>query len=209
MGRTSSSYARNKPKYKPEPRVLVICEDSKSCLVYLDDAARHFRANFQVEIIHADRTDPLGIVSIAINRQNSYDKVFCAIDRDGHKGFNEALAMADLHKTKVRVIVSYPCYEYWLLLHFKKSRKPYVAAGSRSPGDVLVNDLQLEEGMAGYAKGGTENVFKKLESRLPDAIERASQVLTEASMDGALNPSTRLHELILEFRELGSPKLIA
>jgi hypothetical protein len=178
-------------------------------LDYLYDAARHFRANFQVEIVHVDKTDPLGIVSAAINRQNSYEKVFCAIDRDRHEGFNEALAMADLHKTKVRIIVSYPCYEYWLLLHFKKSRKPYVAAGGRSPGEVLVHDLQLEEGMAGYAKGGKENVFKKLESRLQDAIERASQVLTEAGMDGALNPSTRLHELILEFKELGNPTPIA
>ena len=116
----SSPFERKKPSLKQQPLVLVICEDTKSSLQYLKDAAHHFRAYAEVDIVHCGKNDPLNIVKEAIERQRSFDQVYCAIDRDTHETFDEALVLAKLHKKKISIIASYPCYEFWLLLHFQK-----------------------------------------------------------------------------------------
>lgn len=209
MARAQSPFERKKPRFKPQARILVLCEDTKSSLQYLRDAAHHFRAHAEVDIIHCGKNDPLNILTEAVKREPMFDRVYCAIDRDRHEGFDEALALATVNAKKVEVIASYPCYEYWLLLHFRKTRKPYKEVGKHSSGDLLVKDLCKENGMENYAKGGSENLFDKLILMLPNARQRAAQVLTEAVNDDELNPSTRLHELIELFEQLGTPQSIA
>ena len=208
MARTKSHFDRKPPRFKQQALVLVLCEDSKSSLQYLQDAARHFRAYAEIEIAHTGKTDPLNIVAEGVKRQHLFDQVFCAIDRDQHETFDQAVALAADHAQKLDVIVSYPCYEYWLLLHFRKTRKPYARAGRNSSGDLLVKDLREEEGMENYAKGTAKNLFEKLYPKLPSARQRASEVVAEADQDGNLNPSTRLHELIDLFERLGTPQVI-
>lgn len=208
MARKSSPFERKKPSFKPQPRILVICEDTKSSLKYLKDAAHHFRAYAEVDIVHCGKNDPLNIVQEAIERQRLFDHVYCAIDRDRHEGFDEALAVASGYK-KISVIASYPCYEFWLLLHFQKTRKPYTGVGNNSSGDLLVKDLCKATGMESYAKGSSEDLFERLIDRLPTARQRSAQVMAEALKDGELNPSTRLHDLIGCFESLGKPQPVA
>lgn len=208
MARAPSRFDRKQPSLKQQARVLVLCEDSKSSRLYLQDAANHFRAYAEVEILHCGKNDPKGIVAEAVKRQKLYDHVYCAIDRDSDPKFDAALSQAGAH-AKVTVIASYPCYEYWLLLHFGKNRKSYMPAGNHSSGDLLVKDLCKKDGMGGYDKGATRNLFDDLFSRLPDARKFAKETLAEAIADGGLNPSTQLHELIDLFEKLGTPQPIA
>lgn len=207
MARKSSLFERKKPSLKPQTRVLVICEDTKSSLQYLKDAAHHFRAYAEVDIVHCGKNDPLNIVKEAMERQRLFDHVYCAIDRDRHENFDEALELAKGNE-KVSVIASYPCYEFWLLLHFQKTRKPYIGVGKKSSGDLLVKDLCKVAGMENYAKGSSENLFDRLIDKLPTARQRAAQVMEDALNEGELNPSTRLHELIKYFELLGTPQPI-
>src|SRR5688572_27426460 len=124
MARSTSVTVRNPARFQPQARTLVITEDSRSGKVYLQEAAQYFRANLRIEIIHSGYTDPVGIVTQAIKRAKVYDQVICAIDRDTHANFNPAIALAR-NAPKVKVLASYPCFEYWLLLHFSASRRPY------------------------------------------------------------------------------------
>lgn len=94
MARNTSRFDRKKPSFKQQARVLVLCEDTKSSLIYLQDAARYFRSYAEVGIAHCGKNDPLNIVKEAIQRRRVYDKVYCAIDRDHHEGFDAALALA-------------------------------------------------------------------------------------------------------------------
>jgi RloB-like protein len=149
MARSAKSFRRKKAKFKPLPRTLVLCEDSKSCLVYLQEAARHFRSFAQIEISHCGKTDPIGIVNEAMKRRHKFDHVFCAIDRDNHHGFDGALETAMANG--VDVVASFPSYEFWLLLHFRSTRAPYVAAGNSSAADRLIRDLRREPGMDNYS----------------------------------------------------------
>ena len=208
MARARSRFDRTEPSFKPQSRVLVICEDTKSSKNYLQDAAVYFRAHAEVEIYHCGKNDPKGIVEVAVKRQRNFDHVYCVIDRDDDKKFDAALNQA-VANAKVTVIASYPCYEYWLLLHFGKTRKAYVGVGNHSSGDLLVKDLCKKEGMGGYDKGASRNLFDDLLLRLPGARKFAKETLAEALADNGLNPSTRLHELIDLFEVLGTPQRIA
>lgn len=196
--------SRAQPTLKIQPRVLILCEDAKSCLDYLKDAARNFRAYAEVEIAHTGHTDPLGIVSVGIQRQRVFESVVCVIDRDTHENFNEAIRMAD--ENSIKMIVSYPCYEFWLFLHFRYSRAGYVAAGKFSAGEVMARTLCNEPEMADYEKGKNTGIFRKLIDRLPLARKRSLQIHTEAVEDqGDMNPSTSMHQLMDFFEELQKP----
>jgi hypothetical protein len=200
VARDSKSFGRKPARYKPQPRVLVLCEDSKSSLLYLREAAQHFRVLAQIEISHPGKTDPKGIVNEAVKRRSSLERVFCVIDRDAHQGFDEALQMATAGE--VDTIVSYPCYEFWLLLHFRYTRAGYVAGGVHSAADHVVQHVRAEAGMQDYAKGSSAGLFERLLERLPAACQRAEQSLQAAVVEDEPNPSTEMHRLIDAFKQL-------
>lgn len=205
MGRSVQSLGRGAPRYKPQATVLVLCEDVKSGKRYIEDATYHFRIHVSVEVAHCGKTDPKGIIMEAIARQRDFDFVYCAIDRDTHHNFDEALNIAKAHK-KIIVIASYPCFEFWYLLHFRFLRTPYVAAGNKSAGDCLIADLRRCDGLEGYAKGADENIFRRLLPKLPDAMRNSPRVLERAAEEGNSNPSTKVHELIEFFGKLSTPQ---
>lgn len=205
--RALSSFGRHVPKFEPQPTILVICEDSKSCRTYLDEAARSFRANLRVEVTHCGKTDPQSIVAEAIDRSKKFDHVYCAIDRDDHPRFDAAMEAARQHRHKITIRASFPAYEYWLLLHFTKSRKPYKKNGKESAGESVVRDLCAQKEMRDYAKGDPAGLFERLKPRLALAMKRADEVLIESNADGNPNPSTTLHHLLREFEKLGKEPL--
>ncbi|MEP6605826.1 MAG: RloB family protein [Nitrosospira sp.] len=207
MSRSAQSLNRGKSRYKPQPRILVICEDSKSGKQYLDDAASHFRVNLIVEIAHCGRTDPRGIVEKALEREANYEQVYCMIDRDQHENFAEALKLAENSK-KTIVIISYPCFEFWLLLHFGYCRKPYVPVGSASAAEQLIRDLRVYPGFESYAKGDKQNIFKLLKDKLVCARTTAPKILSDAITAEAMNPSTQIHLLFNVLEKLMVPQPI-
>jgi len=149
----------------------------------------------------------MGIVRQCAARKRQYDSVYGVIDRDDHIGFDKAMQLAA--QAEVNLIVTYPCYEYWLLLHFRKTRAPCRSVGAQSAGDRMVALLRNERGMEDYAKGEANGVFLKLLERLPLARQRAVEVLADAEVDGEPNPSTRLHELVGLLQQLGDPQSLA
>lgn len=205
MAKSSESFKRGGARFKPQPRVLVLCEDSKSALNYLQDAARHFRSQAVVKVAHCGRTDPIGIVEEAIASRRNYEVTFCVIDRDSHESFDEALRRAREFRDSIKIIPSYPCYEFWLLLHFRFTRAPAVAVGVHSAGARMAAALRAEDGMAAYEKGSSHSVFHQLLGRLEVARGNATRAHAAALAELEMNPSTELHLLITELERLGEP----
>jgi hypothetical protein len=202
VGRSASSFNRHKARFQTQATVLIVCEDTKSGKQYLQDAGQYFRANAHIELTHAGNTDPLGIVRAAKARSKGFDRTICAIDRDTHANFDDATQMA--RAAGIELVVSYPCFEYWLLLHFVESRKAYVAAGVNSAADLLIRDLREHEDMKGYGKGNAKGLFERLlGDRFSEARTRSPRVLADAVRVGNMNPSTKLHELISVLEALG------
>jgi hypothetical protein len=109
--------------------------------------------------------------------------------------------MTGLSRAWVTVIRSYPCYEFWLLLHFRYTRKPYEQAGKFSPADQLVRDLKKEEGMQNYDKSSFR-CFSYLLPRMTQAMQHAARSLKDAEQVGEMNPSTEMHILLEELKAL-------
>ncbi|WP_311885952.1 MULTISPECIES: RloB family protein [unclassified Pseudomonas] len=196
------SFDRKASRFKPQPKVLVLCEDSKSGKRYLEEAAFYFRARAQVEIVHCGVTHPSGIVERAVVRQKSFDKVFCVLDRDTHMCFERALNVAKSYP-KIQVIASYPCFEFWLLLHFGYSRKPFSTAGKNSPADLVTKSLRAKPSMADYQKGKDVSYFAQLLGKpFQQARALAPKVLEDVALSGEHNPSTEIHLLMDEFEAL-------
>jgi hypothetical protein len=206
VSRGAQSFSRSSARFRPQPRVLVLCEDTKSGKNYLEDAARHYRSFALVEFAHCGHTDPIGIVTEAVTRERDFEEIYCVLDRDTHHRWDEALALSKV-SAKVKVIPSYPCFEYWLLIHFGFSRSPYASVGGLSAADRLIKDLIKKPGMADYVKGYKGNLFAALFEKLDTAHTHARRAVEQAVQDGELNPSTRLHELLYRLSILSKPQL--
>ena len=202
--RNTASFARRKAGLAPQPTVLLLCEDSKASIAYLNDAAVHFRASPHVRVIHCGRTDPLGIVEEAVRQRSRYDEVYCVIDRNGHQSFDAALALAR-DKAGLAVVPSYPCFEYWLLLHFGYTRAGFTAIGSKSSCDHLTDALRQHAGMNAYDKGNVQGLFDRMLAAdlFAHARLNAAQALQDAINVDEPNPSTHLHRLMDRFEKLG------
>lgn len=64
-----------------------------------------------------------------------------------------------------------PCLEYWFLLHYKQTTKFY------EDGNSLISELKRIPELKDYDKNETyiKSLYKKLESRLPDARKNAKE----------------------------------
>lgn len=197
------NFKREKNTKNPQPRILVICEDSKSSLNYLEEASQRYRSNATIRVIHMGKTNPYGIVEYAVKEKNNYEKIYCVIDRDEHDRWDDAQILAQ--QNYIEIIASYPCYEYWLFLHHRYSRKSYSREGNKSPADCMCSDLRNIPDFTEYKKGQNKGLFFKLENQLATAKRNAIRGLREVENDPtSSNPSTRIHLLLEAFEAIGS-----
>lgn len=198
MPRRPDSYARREPKREPYDYVLIVCEGSKSEPSYLRALRTAYRlSNANIEITPADGTDPMSVVRYAEARMEPYDRVYCVFDRDGHANYDEALRHVKDSKAgragKLAAITSWPCFEVWLLLHFRFSTAAFVAMGRRSSCDRAVNELK--EHLPKYAKGYA-SVYADTSHHLATAIAHGKRLEKYCSDCGSDNPATKVHVLV-------------
>jgi hypothetical protein len=130
-------------------------------------------------------------------RACSFDRVVAVFDRDEHHTYHAALQrVAALNgrlknDENVRVpfeaVVSVPCFELWLLLHFEDVFAPLHR-------DEAVARLRLH--LADYAKGQGSH-WTATRARLETATQRAAGLVGagHTAADG-MQPYTKMHELV-------------
>ena len=208
--RSQREQRRGAPRLAPKKRLLIVCEGTKTELLYFIEACNELGINkglAVVDVVPGNGSNPVNVVGTAaklrkaeLKSGNAFDAVYCAMDRDEHARFDETMDRA--RALGIEAIVSVPSFEYWLLLHFRDTSAPIVREGTRSPGDCCLRALQAE--WASYTKGH-KHVFRDLAARLPDARLRATRRLIAAERDGSHNPSTRVHLLIDALEALTRP----
>lgn len=189
--------------------VLIICEGAKTEPNYFKALRTHLRLNRENIVIHEGHkgNDPLSLVNAAEEEfvrarrrdpeKQGYDHVFVVFDRDTHTTYNDALqkinGLNEKYKGKFKAIVSIPCFEIWLLLHFEYTTRQHGASGGNSPCDNLIRDLNAH--IAGYAKGNA-GIFEVTKDLINEAVKNAK--LLEAHRESAQtdNPSTKVHHLV-------------
>jgi hypothetical protein len=120
--RRPESYRRKGPTREPYDSVLIVCEGGKTEPQYLDGLKVAFKlSSANIRVTSATGSDPVSIVRFAerLCHTERYDRVYCVFDRDGHANFADAIGL--VRQLGYREIVSLPCFEMWILLHFMSS----------------------------------------------------------------------------------------
>ncbi|MEP6868212.1 MAG: RloB family protein, partial [Novosphingobium sp.] len=116
--------------------------------------------------------------------------VFVVIDRDNHDLFNDAIGLAENYSAvddRLNLIVSYPSFELWLLLHEQFTRAPMTQAEAFS---------RLKKAVPEYEKSSAE-IMDRFIAKLDDsAMIYAKRSIAEARQVSEFNSSTVVHEMI-------------
>lgn len=196
---------RKSKERKPYETVLIVCEGETE-LYYLEGFREELqlnKANIPIKLGERDDnrvTDPMNIVNEAEKHleDKEYDRVYCVFDKE-QSNYQEALKKIEVLKKKgnpIYAISSVPCFDYWLLLHFTKTSKPYRQKGRKSAGDQIKSELRK------YIKNyreGDKDIFKKAQLNGGDwkeAFKRAKQIDGLQQKSGTDNPSTKIYELV-------------
>lgn len=188
-------------------KVLIVCEGKKTEPLYFSELVKTFKINSaNIAIDLESDSAPISIYERAkelydaeLRKSIPYDKVFCVFDRDTHSTFNDALQKINTFKPEniFIAITSTPCFEYWLLLHYLPTSKPYMPCGKKTSADYVISDLKNY--MNNYKKnqcGIFTDLFGQLEFASGNAIRMYGNDFKEFQHGN--NPSTNVH-IIVEY----------
>ena len=201
--RRAASHSRRKARREPYDKVLIVCEGSKTEPQYFNELKNHYKINSANVVVTGDcGSDPLSVWKLAHERYavernagDPFDRVYCVFDKDTHSHYDDAVNQIQSARPEETfyAITSVPCFEFWLLVHFNPTGRPYAPKHGNSPADQVLDELKRY--MPRYRKAQM-GVFVELLEELPGAIENAKRLLADAERTGTDNPSTRVHELI-------------
>lgn len=212
--RTEANAKRRSSSRKPYDRVLIVCEGSKTEPIYLEEMRLHLELDTtNITIDGKCGSSPINVVDHAHSEYlrdratgEYYDRVYCVFDKDTHSTYDEAIAKVSVinlalkkenkqYTTLFIAIKSVPCFEYWLLLHFTPTTKPFYGTGKKSAADRLIDDLKVY--IPDYKKT-QEGLYKySIDNNLLDsALSHSKRIYIASEKSGDDNPSTNIHELV-------------
>lgn len=192
VSRRREGSSRRSPRQarKLATRVLIVCGGACTEKQYFDEL-RRWAHNPAVKVkIRSEVGSPSQIVNYAAGflrrGGDDFDAVWAVVDVDDFTDLE--LAASESRKTGVRLAVSNPCFELWLLLHLVDHRQ-----------EVTTAEVQklLQRHCPAYDK--TSIRF----SHFVDGIDNACGRAQKLDPDGgghARNPSTNVWKLIGEVR---------
>ena len=203
--RGKESFRRQPGRKSPRPITLIVCEGETE-EAYFAAARVHFRLT-GAEVVIADNSvgsAPISVVRYAEQRgrePGGYDKIFCVFDRDCHASFDEArnrirgLASRKNKPLPIAEIVSIPCFEVWILLHFQYTDAPFGSC------DEVVDRI-CHHHMQDYKKADAA-VVRRIMERLSVAKANAERLESAAALNG-YNPYTLVHRVLGHFETVAA-----
>jgi hypothetical protein len=190
-------------------RILIVSEGSKTEPNYLNEIRAYYRLPTTNIVVRPSElgTEPIQVAQYAKYifetgdryrriQPRAFEQVYVVFDRDDHQTYFEALKFAERldgnlrndNKQSVRfkAVVSVPCFELWLLLHFENVQ-------SALHRDEVVQ--RLKEKIPGYRKGMSQ-LLDLTQTHLAIATLRATKLSEKYSAYSAPEPFTAFHELV-------------
>lgn len=192
--------------------VLIVCEGTDTEPNYLNELKDYLRLNqASIDIVPSSGSAPISVlkhakeaIAKAHQKGNPYSKVYCVIDKDQHLSYPSAMQAIREYRnpygTALCVVVSVPCFEYWILMHFTPSRQIF-GNGTLSPCKHLIQTA-LRTHISGYQKTDRALSKKLINERLTQAIHNSKITLQGANSAGTDDPSTKMHCLVEELQIL-------
>ncbi len=211
--KTANDLARKKEKRSSYERVLIVCEGEKTEPNYFQELVDCLELNTaNVEIDGDCGSNPISVVNYAKHLYqeekktgDSFNKVFCVIDKDTHTTYDAALLLINNSKPKgvFEAANSVPCFEYWLLLHFIFTTKAYTANGTKSSCASLISDLK--QYLPNYEKGD-KDIYSVVAKQTTQAIAYSKRAIDQAIAHVTDNPTTYIHDLVEYLQNLKEDK---
>jgi hypothetical protein len=157
----------------------------------------------EVEII-GEGSAPITVVDRAIEKRKErkqvakasltkveYEVVYCVIDVEAPKAASLSRAVNKAKDNRLEVILSNPCFEYWYILHFRKTSAPFTRSQD-------VKSTLRQEHHA-YCESDT-TIFDVVYPKTANAIKNSKEVLREQHNNAEdlsdCNPSTHVHKIV-------------
>ncbi len=178
---------------KPKELIILICEGAKTEINYFQGLFDHNfqnREKYPLKIYQPNDYSPLGIVNQCVeeiqaakrNKEAIGDiSIWAVFDKDLHKNLPEAFQKA--YSNNVKVIFSSICFEYWILLHYIKTTRPFINC------DELVNFIKQRYDPS-YLK--RDDHFINLMDKIENAIQNNEWLVAQIKR---ANPSTQIYDL--------------
>ena len=200
--RKQAELKRKKPIREMYDKVLILCEGKTECSYFKGLLKKYELSSINIKIDVSLGSAPISnlrhakkLSESAKKNDDPFDRIYCVFDRDKHKSFDDTLSQISEKPRELKIYASTsdPCFEYWVLLHYKFTDRPYKATGKKSACELVINDIRKY--MPDYAKNSTD-LFSKLWNNLEEAKNNASKIQSRNTDGDFKNPSTNLHELV-------------
>ncbi|EOH7148436.1 RloB family protein [Campylobacter coli] len=191
-----------KARRKENEVILIVCEGKKTEVDYLRQLKDYLKLNnVRIDIFSSKNPSPLKVVKFAKEKSEEYfyNKIYCVFDKDTHLDFNEAKQKCE--KYNFEAIISNPCFEFWILLHFEYTTKPF---GTNSPCNKL-NNTCLKKYIKNYSKD--YDFTSIIKDKLNIAINNAQKANKEAKSNNYTSSYTFMDKLAFKFQELNNKKI--
>jgi hypothetical protein len=189
MTKRENRQTRRQPFRRSADRILVVCGGVTTEPAYFEGMRRSYR-NAAVKIVMRKAgVSPAELVEYAMSVRDrdreDFDEVWCVCDVDD---FDLTGAVQLAARNDVRLAVSNPCFEVWLLLHFEG------CTAAMAGYEQLRR--RLAKHIADYDKD--PGPFERLRPGVRPAIERA-QALAPSGTEHQRNPATGVWALATMF----------
>jgi RloB-like protein len=216
MPRKPPVYRRNPSRRNAIKPILIVCEGQKTEPFYFKSLRNYLKLSLvEVEVVSASGTNAQNVVNHAIKLKKKrsararkenvedYEEVWCVFDTEN------PIQNPQLQPTLIKAVnnslklaVSRPVFEYWFLLHFQYTNRPFT--------DYNGVESELLQHFSNYTK--SMDVFNLIKQQTNIAIANAEQSLTQhgylsvnsGSWNRTVPPdsSTTVHELFLKLKNL-------
>jgi hypothetical protein len=165
----SRDFRRRKRERPVKTTFLIVCEGSCEEIYFKNLKKIERLPNLKIDIHNPKKSTPVKIIDYAKKKQKEYkyDIAFCLIDGD-------VLRPGDIKpSTKIEPVISYPCFEVWLLLHFEYTSTDFYDCKN-------LIDLKLKKYIADYEKSQAyhrrKNFYGMLKDNIKNAINNAKRL---------------------------------
>jgi hypothetical protein len=176
-------------------RGLILCEGETeenyfNGLISQPKYKRKFQS-ISVRVFKPKDHSPFGMVkeakrmiSIAKSEKNPYDFVWVMFDKDGHAKIPDAFELARTSTPEIKIAFTIPCFEYFVLLHFDKTTKPFTKC------DDVIHQIK-KNWLPDYEKA--TNIFDILLPKKNDGLAHSEWVVNQ--FNDEIQSGKRIYEL--------------
>lgn len=183
------------------PKILILTEGTSE-IYYFESLIKMLRLSNLVDVEESDYTDDRGIIGEATTlgdkaKKNKleYPYIFCIFDLDNvkNKSFYQDIENYNSEDCQIIPILSYPCFETWLLLHYQIHDAPFIKSGNKSVGDTAKDYLKS---IYPEYNETNEECIKNIATNYRIAITHSEKLANRQMEVNSINPITNVHTLV-------------